>query len=41
MMVSVQEYSYWLNPINLDTMLKQIENLSALKEPNEGLLKWK
>ncbi len=41
MMVNVQAYSYWLNPTNFDMMLKQIENSNALKEPNEGLLKWK
>jgi len=41
MMIRAQEYSYWLNPISFDNMLKQIENSSALKEPNEGLLKWK
>ena len=41
MMVRVQEYSHWLNPTSFDNMLKQIENSSALEEPNEGLLKWK
>ena len=41
MMVRVQEYSYWLHPIDFDNMRKQIENSSALKEPNDGLLKWK
>lgn len=41
MMIRAQEYSYWLNPVSFDNMLKQIENSSALKEPNEGILKWK
>lgn len=41
MMIRAQEYSYWLNPNSFDNMLKQIENSNALKEPNEGLLKWK
>lgn len=41
MMIRVQEYSYWLNPASFDNMLKQIENSSAFKEPNEGVLKWK
>ena len=40
MMIRAQEYSFWLNPANFDNMQKQLENSSAFREPNEGVLKW-